>query len=83
MMWFAISLDGKIWNESLGWNLPGMNDFIFKEKILNIYFLKIFLNLAPRLALVSEHTATQLSEKLYQDFLGFPRPEIQKIINLW
>ena len=29
------------------------------------------------------HTATQLSEKRYQDFLGFPRPEIQKIINLW
>ena len=28
------------------------------------------------------HTATLLSEKRYQDFLGFPRPETKKIINL-
>ena len=30
----------------------------------------------------TDHTATQLSEKLYQAFLGFPRPETKKIINL-
>ena len=32
--------------------------------------------------IVTFHTATQLSEKLYQAFLGFPRPETKKIINL-
>ena len=40
------------------------------------------LRVHRRSELLMTHTATQLSEKLYQDFLGFPRPETKKIINL-
>ena len=48
--------------------------------------IKVLIGGSPNLNVVvfvlMLHTATQLSEKLYQAFLGFPRPETKKIINL-
>ena len=58
--------------------------------IYSLYYKHIFYihryitkyNIYNTINKVTRHTATQLSEKLYQAFLGFPRPETKKIINL-